>query len=168
MKGRCNTSGENVKAEVEYQTPVITQILEGLVGKAQGATATADKILEGYSAYVGQELVEGTLVKGVTGIDFGEVTLASTVASVTVSHNLGVIPSFVALIPKTLGDSTDYDSYLGFKDKVAIKSAKTVSIASSYVSFSDCENTLTTNEITFNGTSSHPWHPTDYYWIAIA
>ena len=106
---------------------------------------------------------------GVRGIDFGEVTLASTAESVTVSHNLGVIPSFVALIPKTLSNSTDYNSYLGFNDKVAVKTMKTVTMISSNVVFlSDCENTLTTNEITFNGTRSEPWHPTDYYWIAIA
>ena len=56
---------EDVTPEVTTQTPLVTQILEGLVGKAQGANATADKILEGYSAYVGQELVEGTAKEGV-------------------------------------------------------------------------------------------------------
>ena len=112
--------------------------------------------------------VLGTLVEGVAGIDFGEVTLASTAESVTVSHNLGVIPSFVALIPKTLSDSTNYDSYLGFNDKVAIKTRKTVTTSSSLVDFSDCENTLTTNEITFNIYGTYPWYATDYYWFAIA
>ena len=51
--------GENVKPEVDIQTPLIEDIKESLVGKATGANATADTILEGYSAYVGQELVEG-------------------------------------------------------------------------------------------------------------
>lgn len=52
--------GENVKPEVDIQTPLIEDIKESLVGKATGANATADTILEGYSAYVGQELVVGT------------------------------------------------------------------------------------------------------------
>lgn len=52
-------SGENVKPEVDIQTPLIEDIKEILVGKATGANATADTILEGYSAYVGQELVVG-------------------------------------------------------------------------------------------------------------
>ena len=52
-------SGENVKPEVDIQTPLIEDIKESLVGKATGANATEDTILEGYSAYVGQELVEG-------------------------------------------------------------------------------------------------------------
>ena len=53
-------SGENVKPEVDIQTPLIEDIKEILVGKATGANATEDTILEGYSAYVGQELVVGT------------------------------------------------------------------------------------------------------------
>lgn len=50
---------EDVTAEVTTQTPLIEDIKESLVGKATGANATEDTILEGYSAYVGQELVEG-------------------------------------------------------------------------------------------------------------
>lgn len=51
--------GENVTPEVQTQTPLIEDIKESLVGKATGANATEDTILEGYSAYVGQELVVG-------------------------------------------------------------------------------------------------------------
>lgn len=51
--------GENVKPEVDIQTALIEDIKESLVGKATGANATEDTILEGYSAYVGQELVVG-------------------------------------------------------------------------------------------------------------
>ena len=54
---------EDVTPEVTTQTPIIQNITEALVGKAQGATATADKILEGFSAYVGQELVNGIATK---------------------------------------------------------------------------------------------------------
>lgn len=105
---------------------------------------------------------------GVRGIDFGEVTLASTAKSVTVSHNLGVVPSWVALIPKALSESTDYNSYFCFNGKTAIKTRKSVIANASYFVMETSENTLTTNEITFNGISSFPWYATDYYWVAIA
>ena len=98
---------------------------------------------------------------GVRGIDFGEVTLASTAASVTVSHKLGTVPSWVALIPKTLSDFTGNNTYLGFNGKVVERTSKALTIGA-------CENTLTTNEITFNIRSKYQWYATDYYWIAIA
>ena len=56
---RAGGGGETVTPEVQIQTPLIEDIKESLVGKATGANATEDTILEGYSAYVGQELVEG-------------------------------------------------------------------------------------------------------------
>lgn len=53
--------GEDVTKEVNVQTPLVEDILESLVGKVYDANATPDKILEGYSAYVHQELVTGSL-----------------------------------------------------------------------------------------------------------
>ena len=102
---------EDVTPEVTAQTPVITQILEGLVGKAQGANATADKILEGYSAYVGQELLHGTAKEGmppellgctkyaVDKFTYSENTQASTVEIV---HSLGEIPKYAFIIPSSV------------------------------------------------------------------
>lgn len=53
--------GEDVSEEVAVQTPLIQQIREMIVGKATDANATEDKIVKGYSAYVGQKLVNGNL-----------------------------------------------------------------------------------------------------------
>ena len=53
---------EDVTPEVTAQTPVITQILEGLVGKAHGANITPETVLNGFKGYRGQELVEGVYV----------------------------------------------------------------------------------------------------------
>ena len=104
---------------------------------------------------------------GVRGIDFGEVTLASTAESVTVSHKLGTVPSWVALIPKTLSDFTGNNTYLNFNGKVVAKTSK--SAVYGLFAIRTCENTLTTNEITFDiYSSTYPWYATDYYWIAIA
>ena len=55
------STGENVTPEVTAQTPLVTEILESLVGKVTLANATPETILEGYSAYVGQQLINGTL-----------------------------------------------------------------------------------------------------------
>lgn len=103
---------------------------------------------------------------GVRGIDFGEVTLASAVESVTVSHNLGAVPSWVALIPKTLSDFTGENTYLNFNGKVVVRTRK--SAIYGFFAIRTCENTLTKNEITFNGDGASPWYATDYYWVAIA
>lgn len=103
---------EDVTPEVTTQTPIIQNITEALVGKAQGATATADKILEGYSAYVNGVLVDGTFnkeecvdgLKGLTGyskIAVDKVTFSSEInlnsGTVTIPHSLGEKPRVMIL-----------------------------------------------------------------------
>lgn len=108
--------------------------------------------------------VVGTLVEGVAGIDFGEVTLASTAESVTVSHNLGVIPSWVALIPKTWGTKTN----------TTIQNLNGIALVYTYsYTKSSAENTITNETITFDkggstGFATDGFRAADYYWIAIA
>lgn len=105
---------------------------------------------------------------GVRGIDFGEVTLASSAESVTVSHKLGVVPSLVALIPKTTTHFTSNGSYtLLAANDYALRRRLLASVKSEFVA-GTIENTLTKNEITFNGNDTYPWYATDYYWFAIA
>lgn len=152
MIGKCNTGGENLTTQLDNQDAIITeieakvqsvssidmvgpvnaqtltieQIQESLVGKAQGANATADKILQGYSAYVGQELINGTftpsedsdlvpeniregidiwgvvgtLVEGAT-VKKGTVTFSNTVnnpvLTTNIAHGLGVKPTVFGL-----------------------------------------------------------------------
>lgn len=105
---------------------------------------------------------------GVRGIDFGEVTLASAVESVTVSHNLGAVPSWVALIPKTISNFTIANTYLSFNSNLVVSKPYGTSPNKTQIYISSCENTLTKNEITFNGNDTYPWYATDYYWFAIA
>lgn len=59
---RTGGGGENVTEEVNIQTPLIESIanMYRVVGRPEGATATADTILDGYTAYVDQTLVSGT------------------------------------------------------------------------------------------------------------
>ena len=101
------------------------------------------------------------MVEGVAGVDFGEVTLASTATSVTVNHNLGVVPSWVLLVAKDLSQVETNTSFLNVNGKI-------IHMSSGYGRV-DTENTITDTEITFNTyTYGYPYSPIDYYWLAIA
>ena len=96
---------------------------------------------------------------GVRGIDFGEVTLASASETVTVSHKLGTVPSWVALIPKVFSKPSSFNAHAYISVNGAVGTSLDVK---------KVENTLTDTEITFNAHSIYLWYATDYYWIAIA
>lgn len=100
---------------------------------------------------------------GVRGIDFGEVTLASVATSVTVNHNLGVVPSWVALIPKVFRKPSGFDTHANINVN---------GVVGSWVDVKEVENTLTDTEITFNcyksSENTYAFKATDYYWFAIA
>ena len=84
---KAGGGSENLKPELQAQDILIDDILETIVGKSSGATATAETILEGYTAYVGKELVTGK-AKGVTinGVKHNEgITLTPIYSNQTVS-----------------------------------------------------------------------------------
>ena len=101
------------------------------------------------------------VVEGVAGIDFGEVTLASTATSVTVNHNLGVVPSWVALIPKILSSPSPNEIVENINGKVLYNYSYDLSLTS-------VNNELTSTEITFVAYSLADYVSKEYYWIAIA
>lgn len=99
--------GENLKAEVAAQTDLIEQIREALVGKVTLANATPETILEGFCAYVGRELVEGTFdieesmanMFGVSKVAVDKFVSASTLTTDTIiNHSLDRHPSVVILM----------------------------------------------------------------------
>ena len=103
------------------------------------------------------------MVEGVAGVDFGEVTISSnSVTSITVAHNLGVVPSWVALVPKVfsrISDTTNENV-----NGIALYHSRYGDTA-----FSTRTNTLTATEITFLAdSSSYKFAAIDYYWFAIA
>lgn len=170
MIGRTNVGGgENVKAEVEYQTPVITQILEGLVGKAQGANATADKILEGYSAYVGQKLLEGTAKPldlsaiGCSKIAVGEITFSAQSKTITIPHGLGVVPK-LAFATRT--DTKDKSGvlYMCWYEKASYARLVSDSSSSHYPGY------ITVDEEMFeaDGSSYINFPASTYKWVVMA
>lgn len=113
----------DVTAEVEEQTPLIQQIREAIVGKATLANATADKIVKGYSAYVGQELVNGTLepldlakIFGCSEMNIETFTYPSNrECKYSINHSLGKIPKVVLISNNGSELSANYAliSYLG-------------------------------------------------------
>lgn len=110
--------------------------------------------------------VNGTLKEGITGIDFGTVTLSSTSTYITVNHALGVIPSWVALIPcKLTGFAKGYSRcYANINGNVLyydMGAGGTVEEASS-------SHEVTSSKITFGNTRFTSFYDTSYYWIAIA
>lgn len=79
--------GENVTPEVTAQTGLIDSIKTQLVGKATGANATADKILEGFSAWVNGQLVHGTLKEGIK-YESGIITLSANAKTLLIPTNI--------------------------------------------------------------------------------
>ena len=95
------------------------------------------------------------------GIDFGEVTLASTASSVTVSHNLGVVPLWVALIPQSVEENAN-------RTLANLNNDELVYYSKNGLKFLSTANTLTETEITFvaqNTTAG--FNNTSYYWFAV-
>lgn len=117
----------DITPEVLAQPTLVNNLIESLVGKVNGANATAETILKGFSAWVGQELVEGTydpatadpdlipeniregidifgvlgtMVEGAQGFDCGTVIPSNGLTEITVEHGLGVVPKYVALVSK--------------------------------------------------------------------
>ena len=176
---------EDVTAEVTTQTPLIEDIKESLVGKATGANATEDTILEGYSAYVGQELVEGKykpLTFGYSSIDSGVITPASDTFSIFVAHSLGVIPSTIMIVtPYDFSQEETYNAYsckiLCVSTPMKTKEAAMVTYNGynlEYEADTSVNEYVTINEDSFSFEFSNNTIITgfrggkDYYWIAMA
>lgn len=123
MIGKSNIGGENLNTQLTAQETLIQTITESLVGKATLANATADKILEGFCAYVGQQLVQGTLklpekfadlkeLLGLTKIAVDKFTNATAGGSMsTLNHSLGEIPKCFMLFADT--DTFGFDTAAG-------------------------------------------------------
>lgn len=163
---------EDVTPEVTAQTPVITQILEGLVGKAHGANATADKILEGYSAYVGQELLEGNYVP-MTGIDYGEVTLTeSSTSSFTIPTKLGKQPYAFLLYGVNVPQSkTNLQFNIAESRCGTYATQRMIGYNGSYSGGSESIETLVSysnGTLTVKSINSYPFGAATYKWVALA
>ena len=122
-----NMSGgsENLTEQMTQLETVVTEIEESLLGKGSGANITPQTVLKGYTGYKNKNLVTGeydvsnlvpanvregmtfgaglvgTMSEGVSGIDYGEVTLTSN-GRPTIYHNLKTTPQLAVLLPLNL------------------------------------------------------------------
>lgn len=106
--------GESLDTQLTAQETLIQTITESLVGKATLANATADKIIEGFCAYVGQQLVQGTAkdpsefadLLGITGYASMAIDKFTPTSNITIakysqyvlSHSLGSTPATIILL----------------------------------------------------------------------
>ena len=97
-----------------------------------------------------------------SSIDFGEITITGNSLSITVEHNLGCVPSFVALI-------TDVDPNYSHQTLLNLNGLTIVTgtYSNSYTAY-QTNNDLTDTSITFKAYSNKNFAKTHYYWVAIA
>lgn len=151
---------EDITPEIVEQTPLVTEILESLVGKVTLANATPETILEGYSAYVGQQLIKGRLENLSRKIDFGEVTLTAASSRLSISHNLGVVPSYVFVVS---------DGVWSSQTLLGVFSPKVKSVYNSSMDGAAVTITATKALIEFPSyDSTRNWRETTHRWIAMA
>ena len=159
---------EDVTPEVTTQTGLIESIKTQLVGKATGANATADKILEGFSAWVNGQLVQGTLKEGVALSMFGCTKMAvdkiiptsniESVSSTPFKHSLGEVPKYAFLRASSRSNSTDgyYEIIEGIgvnREKIAGCSVMYTGYNKQY-SFNGYAPTMTQSTVGFGSSGS--------------
>ena len=168
LPGRHGLLGDLIIKAIQTETKSVTpgasnKVITPSAGKyLRQVTVAGDSDLKPENIAEGVNIfgILGTLAKGVSGIDYGKVTLTGAPTSVTVDHNLGVIPSFVALIPINLSIHSGYT--LANINGMVLRSS------SSYVYIAGATNTKTNTQVTFTSySSSYEFYSGDYYWIAI-
>lgn len=103
--------------------------------------------------------VIGAMSEGVSGVDYGEVTLSSRVSSITIEHNLGIVPSWACLIQKEL-------EYGGYTTAGNIDNKVLYADTSWYVQNGNI--TKTDKTVIFNYGGYNNYRATTYYWFVVA
>lgn len=125
MIGKTNIGGENLNTQLTAQETLIQTITESLVGKATLANATADKIIEGFCAYVGQQLIQGTAkdptkladlksAGGFAKMAIDKFTPASrtSISGYNISHSLGETAKIAMLLSDSSRSKVNSDVVL--------------------------------------------------------
>ena len=97
--------------------------------------------------------------EGVSGIDYGIVTLTATQKTIDVTHNLNKIPSHVILVPITIQYGTNSGTYINVDGTVGYKS--------STFGKNTVTNTVTTNSISFNRYGTYSYQVGTFFWCAL-
>lgn len=114
--------------------------------------------------------VIGTMVQGKTGIDFGTVTLNGSQNKVTVSHNLGKSPSFIAIIPDGFSSVSysDVNNSYGIIGSQALVVDIGYATSGTFFELEGASNTVRPSIITFGAPSGSNFISDTYYWFAVA
>lgn len=147
------------------QSKTVTPVPEGMVVTPDVGKLLAEVILNGFE-------------EGVSGIDYGEVTITDAVFTITVQHNLKTKPSNVFLIPLS-NCIVQYQTggyYYIFNGKInnLLPYALDNGVSSPSVGTYTLANTITDTEITFNcekklASSRYvSFQPGSYMWFAVA
>lgn len=159
------------KQQLQLNNETLASILSNVLGLPAQVDPLSDTDLIPENIREGIDIwgVVGTLVEGVAGIDFGEVTLASEVTLVTVNHNLGVVPSWGAFFPKNLNVSTygvgkTFANINGFA--LRIHNMISGNIVNDTANIDLTETTISFESV--NSANPKGFEQTTYYWIAIA
>ena len=104
------------------------------------------------------------VVEGKAGIDFGEVTLTTNLTEITVSHNLGVIPSIAAIMVANTTMPGFNETSLNINGNTAANSGGNYQLESNGTKI-----TKTNSNVTFKSYSStKPFMQATFFWIAVA
>lgn len=123
---------------------------------------TANNIRKGVDIFG----VLGAMVQGATGIDYGVVTYSSMGSTADFSHNLGVIPSNVFLIPISLSVTDSNLREYAFFNTTRLTMRYSSSSISTNIGSGVGVVTKTTTNVKFN--LFYGLAPGTYYWFAIA
>lgn len=104
--------------------------------------------------------VAGAMEEGVKGVDWGMVTV-DRIRTVTVSHNLGKIPSKAVIVGKSYNSISFSTVYLADETIVLYRSA--LGLQGDEFTGHD----ITNKQVTFNCSISEQYNGT-YYWFALA
>lgn len=174
---------EDVTAEVNEYTSILAEAIAAIQNKVAPAPPAAptdpDLIPENIREGIDILGVIGTMSEGVSGIDWGtaSVSYGSNTSQIPVYHNLGVTPSYVALIP-TGYNFAGYGIYAYTSNKAqliyGVPNSKTYTLYGNNSEIMCSENTSSSLYTTANSTKINFKHgnyfddnPGQYLWIAV-
>ena len=124
----------------------------------------ADLVAENIRKAINIFGVVGTLEEGVTGVDYGEVTIptGSYLTTITVNHNLGVVPTMFAIL------RADKDIAFTVGAVFNAGEGKARSFTASKISSFTSARTTTTFTVDSEKSGSNAFTPGLYRWVALA
>lgn len=172
MTGKTNSANKKIELEEITVSPGASNVVRTAEDGKGFSKVTVPGDTDLVAANIRENIdifgILGTLKEGITGIDFGTVTVSSG-NTVTVAHSLGTTPKTVMLIPKSgLAKPSSTNTY--DTNMVINTTATYVKSFGTATSFADgsCSTKKTANNITFRAYEAGYFIQDTYIWYAIA